>query len=505
MAKQFFIIFMVMGLVWTGCNGDPESENQDPNQNNNAGLDVGDHYQDVRGDTGDVDGRDAHDMGDDVGPDADANGDINDIGDGDVGEGDVGDGDVGEGDVGEGDVGDVDESCFPCGDPDENAAFICVDGQCESACLPGFHLDGGDCVQRFRRLHGGDFHVCGINSADEARCWGHRSDGQLGADFDFFDSHEVVHAGELENIVSIAAGGGHSCAILSGGSVECWGANDRGQLGDGTIEGGSEPRAVVELGGSAVAISAGRENTCAVLDDGTVKCWGAHEHGMLGTEVLMYQDTPVQVEGISDAVDIVAGIEHVCALLSSGKVMCWGNNSLGQLGSGNSEQGWQAQEVVDLSDASELVAGLFHSCAMTIAGEVKCWGGNTNGELGDDSDSFLSDIPVTVYGSLENWQAQSIGGGTTHICVVTRDEDLLCWGANGDGQLGDGTTNKWHRPVQVAISGVQEVTGGVDFTCARLGADQIKCWGNNFRRQLGDGTSENRTTPGDDVADFASQ
>ncbi len=501
MAKLIVVFCMVMGLVLAGCNGEPEqNNNQDPNMD--AGLDVGDPDVGEDAGNGDIDDVGRSDNDGDIGLDADANGDINDVDD-DSGADVVDDSgaDVVDSDAGDEDAGD---SCFPCGDPDDNAAFICIDGQCESVCLPGFQLDDGDCVQRIRRLHGGDFHVCGINSADEARCWGYRTLGQLGADFDFLDPHEVVHAGELENVVSITAGGEHSCAILSDGSVECWGANNRGQLGDGTIEGGSEPRPVVDLNGSAIAISATRENTCAVLDDGTVQCWGAHEHGMLGTEVLMYQNTPVEVEGISDAVDVASGIEHVCALLSSGQVKCWGNNSLGQLGRGNDQQGWQAQEVVDLSDASELTAGLFHTCAMTTAGEVKCWGGNAYGELGDDSGSIMSDFPVTVHGSLDNWKAQSIGGGTTHICVVTREENLLCWGQNNDGQLGDGTTNNWYHPVQVAISGVQEVTGGVDFTCARLGADQIKCWGNNFRRQLGDGTSDNRTTPGDDVVDFSS-
>jgi len=193
----------------------------------------------------------------------------------------------------------------------------------------------------------GESYTCALMSDSTGRCWGHNLHGQLGDGSYTRSSLVPVTVSGLTGSVAISAGAHHACALLSDGTVKCWGANNFGQLGDGTDTESKVPVAVSDLSG-AVAVSAGGLHTCAVLSDETVKCWGLNNHGQLGDGVthelcpFYYEGSdcshlPVPVQGLTGVMAVSAGASHACALLSDGTVWCWGGNRSGQLGDGISD------------------------------------------------------------------------------------------------------------------------------------------------------------------------
>jgi alpha-tubulin suppressor-like RCC1 family protein len=183
----------------------------------------------------------------------------------------------------------------------------------------------------------GAYHTCAILADSTVRCWGRNGQGQLG-DGTVTNSSTPVQVqtgfGPLSGVTALAGGGAHTCALLANRTVRCWGENSEGQLGDGTTFG--KPNGIAVTGiSTAVAISAGWEHTCAVLADGTVRCWGANASGQLGDGTTTRRTTPVSVSGLSGAAGVTAGWwHHSCALLGDGTVRCWGENPWGQLGNG---------------------------------------------------------------------------------------------------------------------------------------------------------------------------
>ncbi|MGC9079924.1 MAG: RCC1 domain-containing protein, partial [Nanopusillaceae archaeon] len=193
----------------------------------------------------------------------------------------------------------------------------------------------------------------------------------------------------------IAAGGSHTCALLSDGTVKCWGSNDDGQLGDGTNVYRHTPVIVQNLS-NAIAIAAGESHTCALLSDGTVWCWGYNAFGQLGYGTYFTDRyTPVKVQNLSNAIAIAAGGYHTCALLSDRTVWCWGSNYFGQLGDGTREDRHTPVKVQNLSNVIAIAAGWYHTCALLYDGTVWCWGDNDDGQLGDGT-NITRYTPVKV-------------------------------------------------------------------------------------------------------------
>ena len=297
----------------------------------------------------------------------------------------------------------------------------------------------------------------------------------------------------------VAAGGLHTCALMSGGGVKCWGSNSRGQLGNGSASNSSSPVDVVGLTSGSTAIAAGHyDYSCAATSTGAVKCWGDNQHGILGNRSTTYSRTPVVVGGFGSEVRAIApGYGHACALTSGGGVKCWGENGYGGLGNGTQTASTTPVDVIGLgSGVRAIAAGANHSCALTSNGGVKCWGGNYNGELGNGGSPLISRSPVDVVGLTSGVVA--ISSYFEHTCAVTSGGAVKCWGFNREGELGNGTQTASTTPVGVVglSSGVRAIAAGYSHSCAITSGGGVKCWGDNHYGALGNGsTSSLSLTP----------
>ncbi len=210
------------------------------------------------------------------------------------------------------------------------------------------------------------------------------------------------------------------------------------------------------LASGVQAIAAGELHTCALTDQGGVQCWGANLWSQLGDGSTTFRSTtPVDVVGLASGVQaIAAGGFHTCALTDQGGVQCWGANGSGQLGDGSTARHLTLVDVVGLaSGVQAIAAGGDHTCALTDQGGVQCWGANGSGQLGDGSTTDRT-TPVDMVG-LPNG-VQAIAAGDYHTCALTDQGGVKCWGANFNGQLGDGTA--WHTtPVDVVTPAAHQI------------------------------------------------
>lgn len=336
-------------------------------------------------------------------------------------------------------------------------------------------------------------HTCALSIGDEVTCWGGNSAGEVGDGTTTDKAAPVVVSG-VSGATQVSSGGFHSCALLGGGSVKCWGGNFTGQLGDGTFtESTSERTPPVYVAGvtDAVQVVTGGLHSCALIAGGTVKCWGGNYHGQLGNGGTTESAVPVFVTGVSGATQITTFGAHSCALVSGGATKCWGENESGQLGDGTTEDSPNAVAVTGVAAATAIVAGGSHTCAV-IAGGAKCWGANDDGQLGDGTATTRT--TVAAVNGLTNVVQLAAGG--RHTCAILGGGDVRCWGRNTSGQLGDGTTTNRSTPTAVSgLSNATQVSAGLSYTCALTTGDSIRCWGRNFNGQLGDGGTTDRPTP----------
>lgn len=302
---------------------------------------------------------------------------------------------------------------------------------------------------------GGYAHMCAVTTSGGARCWGYNISGQVGSgSASFWIISPAVPAGLGSGVASIAGGYGHTCALMTTGGVRCWGYNNNGQLGDGTTATRMTPVAVSGLSSGVAAIAVGGFHTCALLTTGSVQCWGFNASGQLGTGSMSGPEacptscskTPVPVSGVSNAIAIAAGETHTCALLAAGGVQCWGENARGQLGDGTNSARPTPADVSGLPGPADAIAlGGQHGCAL-IAGDAWCWGRNDAGQLGDGTTGD-SNVPVAVADL--GASVSSLAPGYRHTCAVLTGGALRCWGSNDYGQLGDGSTAGSSVPVGV--------------------------------------------------------
>ena len=369
------------------------------------------------------------------------------------------------------------------------------DGTTNNRSTPGdvFGLISGVSIASTRGNH-----TCAVISAGAIKCWGENFSGQLGDGTTSNHPTPVAVANVTSGVSAVSTGDSHTCAITTSGGVKCWGFNNAGQLGDGTTTSRSMSVDVVDLTSEVNAVSTGVFHTCALTSSGGVKCWGDNSNGQLGDGTNTNHLTQVDVVGLISGVNSVSvGGFHTCALTSSGGVKCWGFNNYSQLGDGTTTSRSTPVDVTGLtSEVSAVSAGRNHTCALTASGGVKCWGNNSDGQLGNNT-TIHSATPVDVVGLTSGVSAISAGGN--HTCALTTSGGVKCWGDNGYGQLGDGTSSDRLTPVDVVglTSGISAVSAGFYHTCALTTSGGVNCWGNNYSGQLGDGTTDNHSTPVD--------
>lgn len=363
----------------------------------------------------------------------------------------------------------------------------------------------------------------GSSTTEASTC----GNGAVDADEQCDDGNATPYDGCEDNckrsLLDVVGGSAYACALLGSGAVRCWGGNEFGQLGYGNTEDlgdepGEMPTADLDLGGPALEISAGSRHTCAVLADGAVVCWGRNEYGQLGHGSL--EDAgddpgempPPAVPLAAPAVKVAAGAYHSCALLETGAVHCWGRNDVGQLGVGHSEHLGDAPGELPSPEApvggvvEQIVAGEVFNCALG-AGEVRCWGGDNEGELGtadsvyDDLGDEPGELPVAAV--LVGGPVDALDLGLNVACARI-GEQIRCWGDGSFGALGSGDVSALggeigDMPAPVVPVGgavIQHVTGFLH-TCALMGAGKVRCWGDWGSLGYGTGNDNLGDEPGE--------
>ncbi len=289
--------------------------------------------------------------------------------------------------------------------------------------------------------------VCAVTTTGGLKCWGEaRGNGSMNQTATAADM-----PGMTSGVAMVSAGNGTVCAVMTDGALKCWGRNMQGNLGDGTTTDSLTPVQVSGLSSGVASVSVGDQHVCALTTAGGVLCWGRGPAGQVGDNSNSPNDrlTPVPVIGLSgSAVAVSAGQEFSCALLATGAVECWGRGDKGQMGNGSNQySNLVPTQVTGLSSGVVAIsAGSIHACALMSTGAVKCWGNNSSGELGDGTTTD-SNVPVDVIGLESPVKAVATGDGSTCVLVVVND--VRCFGANYYGEHGNGTTDSSSTPVKV--------------------------------------------------------
>ena len=345
---------------------------------------------------------------------------------------------------------------------------------------------------------GSGSHTCGVTTTGDIYCWGFNGRGQLGDNSQAIRYVPTLVQAPGVTFQTVSAGGQHTCAVASTGDAYCWGRNEFGRLGDGTTTDRTAPvRVAPPAGVTFTAVSAGAGHSCALATGGNVYCWGSNYYGQLGDGSGNDQDSPSLVQAPAGVTftAVTTGSFHSCGLATSGAVYCWGSGGAGQLGDNTTTDAAtpvQASAPAGVTFAA-LDAGYAHTCAVTPAGAAYCWGANS-GRLGDNTTDART-VPTLVQGGL---QFGLVSGGAFHTCGVTTGGVGYCWGPNGNGQIGDNTTVVRLTP--------QTVFGNLSFTSVAAGPYHscalatgtgagVYCWGYNGTGELGDGTTIQRLVP----------
>jgi len=401
------------------------------------------------------------------------------------------------------------------------SALLSVPLALSAECLPSDPPVPPEPEMQIEQVAAGLEHTCVVAEARRVRCWGSGAHGKLGHgdDVDIGDDELPYEAGDLDlggfgPIAQLVGHEGHTCALNTRGKVRCWGYGPvLGIAADSSI-GDDEPpslAATVDLGSPAVQLAANALRTCALLVDGTLRCWGDNSGGELGyghSDTIGDDESPAKAGPVplgALATVIGGGGDHFCAVTEAGDVRCWGQNNDGQLGQGHTEpigddETPAANSPVDLGGAAvvQLALGGAHTCALTDDSHVRCWGLNKYGQLGLGHTADIGDdeppstaAPVHVD---EARHVVQIAAGAVHTCAVLDDGGVKCWGYGFQGQLGYGNGDSIGDDESPSDMPDVDVGGAVvqlamgTHTCALLSTGRLRCWGLAGFGQLGYGS-----------------
>jgi alpha-tubulin suppressor-like RCC1 family protein len=354
-------------------------------------------------------------------------------------------------------------------------------------------------LQSVTAITAGGMHTCALLLDGSLRCWGSNSMGQLGNEAVENASTNPVAVTGISNIKTISAGYFDTCALLLDGKVKCFGIDDtRSEADIKTIDPRtmpklfSHPTEVKEVS-NATAIATGWAHACLILSDGKVKCWGNNSTGQLGVGTTLNSTTPVEVKGVSNPVAITTGVANTCVVLPNGTVKCWGTDSFG---GGSTIYGFNSItpiEIKGISNAKTIASGRNHTCALLSDGTVKCWGSNILGQLWNIKENWKSATPLEVEGITN---AIAISAGAFHTCALLSDRTIKCWGVKLHS-----IPEKYpvFSPIPWKVEGIPNavsIASGMGHAFVLLSDSTVKCWGHNKDGQLGNDTqSEFSSTP----------
>lgn len=316
----------------------------------------------------------------------------------------------------------------------------------------------------------------------------------------------------------MSLGDGTTCVATDDGAIKCWGRNDIGQLGQSNADdiGDDEtPNAIpsIDLGGTAQSVLTNGEQAFALMEDGSVRAWGAndsHELGLLHAETIGDDETPGGATVVTapelggKVLQLAVGSDFACARLDHGGVRCWGANDFGQLGQGHTQRIGDDETPASAGDielgsaAVDITAGAHHACAVLESGAVRCWGANDLGQLGQGHTDAVGDDEVPALGGdvdLGGSAVKVVAGGL-HTCTLLDSGTIRCWGDGQQGQLGYGNATVVGDDESPAALGdvpvggaVVGLTAGWQHTCAVLYGGGLRCWGDGSFGQLGYGSA----------------
>jgi len=344
-------------------------------------------------------------------------------------------------------------------------------------------------------IDSGRKHSCARLTSSHVACWGNNTYGQIGNGNTIATSGSGARsAGVPTQMKGVATGHDHTCSwSVTGGDAYCWGRNGNGQV-TGSVESNKLFPTAVSGVSEVVDMALGRAHTCALKVDGKVYCWGANDKGQLAGS-----SKTSAISGLTMVKDIEAAADHTCALKANGTVTCWGDNSSNQLGFQGPSQG--PGQVSGLSLAMELAVGAKHSCAVKADGNAYCWGANGHGQLGLGNYSAKSSATELVdVGSRRKVRAVDLGDETS--CALLTDGTVKCWGSNDWGQAGyDGPNDCGgggsvctNSPKTVpGLDHVVQVDASQNHSCAIRADGTVWCWGNNVGGAFGPGVAAGQT------------
>lgn len=371
-----------------------------------------------------------------------------------------------------------------CGDPQNATCTTSKDG-------------AAACAKRIRAVAAGRRHACAI-AGSELFCWGDNTAGQIGnGKTDREPVMQPQRVGKDKDTqwtdwTYVAAGGDTTCGLRKAGELYCWGDNEYGHVGDGSMEVSRNAPSRVGTESDWVTVAVGVTHACGIRKGGIMYCWGDNYMGQLGDGTTMDRLSPVRVGAETSYSQLTAGDATTCSI-RNGELYCWGENAAAQIETEEliTTPMPMPKRVGTAGEWSHASVSLMLACGVRV-GELYCWGDNGRGQLGDGGTQDESNAPVRA-GSDSDWVTVSVAARTA--CGTRKGGALYCWGDNTAGVLGLGTSDTMNRPTRVGSEGDwTQIAAGDDVICAARTIG-VYCWGSNLRGQLGNGTLDGRDKP----------
>jgi len=373
----------------------------------------------------------------------------------------------------------------------------------------------------WKQISASNTNVCAITSNDRAYCWGGNGNGQIGDGTSGTNRllPTAISQGDMPDLIvkQISSRSNRTCAIGSDDRVYCWGLNTNGEVGNNTSGADRLVPTAVSQGArpdlTAKQVTVGNNHTCVIASNDQVYCWGQNPDGRIGDNTTgVTRLVPVAVsQGVRPDLivkHVYASPYHTCVIASNDRAYCWGPNTNGEIGDNTSGSDRLVPTAVSQGarpnlTVKQISAGSSQTCAIASNDQAYCWGGNGSGQIGDNTSGTNRLVPTAVsQGARPNLIVKQISVGTSQTCAIASNDQVYCWGSNGRGQIGDGTTGTNRLVPTAVLQGarpnliVKQIVLRQELSCAIAGDNQIYCWGRNDSGQFGINSNTGPSTCG---------